>query len=170
MSKLAEDGYNKVFRLVMDDKKVVIARIPNPNAGPAFKTTASEVATMDFVGRNVPRFELHKLMRSLSQARTVLDIPVPKVLSWSGEAENPVGSEYILMEEAAGTQLSKIWLEMELRDKFKIVDDIVAIEKKLLSASFTRVVTSQRCSCTGLINGNSQLWVFIFQRRRVFWL
>ena len=49
MQKLAEGGYNKVFRLVMDDGKAVIARIPNPNAGPRFYTTASEVATMDFV-------------------------------------------------------------------------------------------------------------------------
>jgi len=49
ISKLAEGGFNKVFRLVMDDGNIVIARIPNPNAGPLFKTTASEVATMDFV-------------------------------------------------------------------------------------------------------------------------
>jgi len=49
MTKLAEGGYNKVFRLVMDNGSVAIARIPNPNSGPAHKTTASEVATMDFV-------------------------------------------------------------------------------------------------------------------------
>lgn len=49
ITKLAEGGYNKVFRLVMDDGSVAIARIPNPNAGPACKMTASEVATMDFV-------------------------------------------------------------------------------------------------------------------------
>ncbi|KAJ8070010.1 hypothetical protein OCU04_000413 [Sclerotinia nivalis] len=49
ITKIAEGGYNKVFRLVMDNGSVVIARIPNPNAGPAYKTTASEVATMDFV-------------------------------------------------------------------------------------------------------------------------
>lgn len=49
MVKLVEGGTNKVFRLVMNDGSVVIARIPNPNAGPAFRTTASEVATMDFV-------------------------------------------------------------------------------------------------------------------------
>lgn len=49
MNKLAEGGYNKVFRLVMDNGSIAIARIPCPNAGPAFKTTASEVATMDFV-------------------------------------------------------------------------------------------------------------------------
>jgi hypothetical protein len=49
MSKLAEGGLHKVFRLVVDNGTIVIARIPNPNAGPPFKTTASEVATMDFV-------------------------------------------------------------------------------------------------------------------------
>jgi hypothetical protein len=49
ITKLAEGGYNKVFRLVMDIGSVAIARIPNPNAGPAQMITASEVATMDFV-------------------------------------------------------------------------------------------------------------------------
>lgn len=48
--KLAEGGYNKVFRLIMDDGRTVLARIPNPNSGPPFHTTASEVATMEFVG------------------------------------------------------------------------------------------------------------------------
>ena len=50
MIKLAEGGSNRVFRLVMNDSSVAVARILCPNAGPTFKTTASEVATMDFVG------------------------------------------------------------------------------------------------------------------------
>jgi len=49
MTKLAEGSFNKVFRLIMNNGRVVIARIPNPNFGPAYYTTASEVATMDFV-------------------------------------------------------------------------------------------------------------------------
>jgi hypothetical protein len=49
MKKLAEGSFNKVFQLTMGNGKVVITRIPNPNAGPAYYTTASEVATMDFV-------------------------------------------------------------------------------------------------------------------------
>jgi hypothetical protein len=65
---------------------------------------------------------------------------VPKVLSWSGQAENPVESEYILMEEAAGNQLGEIWDEMEIHDKLKIVDDIVDLEKKFSSLLFTRSV------------------------------
>lgn len=49
LAKLGEGRYNKVFKLVMDDGKTVIARIPNLNAGPAFYSIASEAATMDFV-------------------------------------------------------------------------------------------------------------------------
>ena len=49
MTKLDEGNFNKVFRLTMDNGSVVIARMPHPNAGPPTYTTASEVATMDFV-------------------------------------------------------------------------------------------------------------------------
>ncbi|KAG9228229.1 kinase-like domain-containing protein [Amylocarpus encephaloides] len=119
ITKLAEGGYNKVFRLVMDNDSVAIARIPNPNAGPARKTTASEVATMDF-------------------ARTVLNIPVPKVYAWSAAANNPVEAEYIIMEEAPGTQLEDVWNDKTISDKTNIVKGLVEIEKKLLSVSFTR--------------------------------
>jgi hypothetical protein len=62
-------------------------------------------------------------------------------LSWSGEAENPVESEYILMEEATGNQLGEVWDAMELHDKSKIVEDIVAIERRFLSLSFNRSVS-----------------------------
>ena len=47
--KFREGQYNKVFQLVMDNGAQVVAKIPNPNAGPAYYTTASEVATVDFV-------------------------------------------------------------------------------------------------------------------------
>ncbi|MCJ1478981.1 Phosphotransferase enzyme [Lambiella insularis] len=119
ITKLAEGGYNKVFRLVMDDCSVAIARLPNPNAGPAQKTTASKVATMDFV-------------------RTVLNIAVPKVFAWSATANNPVEAEYIIMEEASGTQLEDVWDSKTISDKTDIVKGLVEIEKKLLSVSFTR--------------------------------
>ncbi|KAH7370626.1 kinase-like domain-containing protein [Rhexocercosporidium sp. MPI-PUGE-AT-0058] len=119
ITKLAEGGYNKVFRLVMDDGSTAIARLPNPKSGPAQKTTASEVATMDF-------------------ARTVLNIPVPKVSAWSAAANNSVGAEYIVMEEAPGTQLEDVWDSKSMSDKMSIVKGLVEIEQKLLSVSFTR--------------------------------
>jgi hypothetical protein len=70
----------------------------------------------------------------------VLEIPVLNFLSWSGEAGNPVESEYILMEEANGVQLAEVWDEIELYNKLKIVDNIVAIENKFMSRSCARAV------------------------------
>lgn len=35
--------------MTMDNGVEVLAKIPNPNAGPAFYTTASDVATRHFV-------------------------------------------------------------------------------------------------------------------------
>ena len=49
VSKLSEGNFNKVFLATMQDGKQLIVKIPNPNSGPAHYTTASEVATMQFV-------------------------------------------------------------------------------------------------------------------------
>lgn len=66
----------------------------------------------------------------------MLKVPVPKVLAWSSPSDNSVGAEYIIMEEAKGTQLSQIWDEIKLHDRSEIIDDIVSIEQKLLSVTF----------------------------------
>ncbi|RYP57608.1 hypothetical protein DL769_009386 [Monosporascus sp. CRB-8-3] len=140
MVKLAEGGFNKVFRLVLDDGSAVIARIPNPNAGSPRWTTASEVATMDFV--RIP---------PSPPALSILGLPVPKVLAWSMEADNPVQSEYIIMEEAAGTQLGEVWETLPLETKLEIVKDLVTVERKLLSVSFTQFVSSSPLDLTCLL-------------------
>jgi hypothetical protein len=48
--KFTDGMFNKAFLMLMDDGQEVVAKVPNPNAGRAHYTTASEVATMDFVG------------------------------------------------------------------------------------------------------------------------
>jgi predicted Ser/Thr protein kinase len=119
LRKIGEGNYNKAFRLEMEDGQKVIAKIPHPNAGPKALTNASEVATMEF-------------------ARTVLGLPVPKVLAWSADYQNDVGAEYIIMEEANGTRLHEIWEDLELTAKRDIILEIVEVEKKLLSISFDK--------------------------------
>lgn len=122
INKIGEGNYNKAYRLTMENARAIIAKIPHPNAGPTVYTTASEVATMDF-------------------ARTVLDLPVPKVLAWSA-AMDPVESEYILMEEAKGSQLHGVWQKLELREKRDIIQEIINVERKMLSISFDRYIVT----------------------------
>jgi len=50
IAKYPDGMYNKAMLLTMDNGVQVVAKIPNPNAGLPHFTTASEVATMDFVG------------------------------------------------------------------------------------------------------------------------
>ena len=71
-------------------------------------------------------------------ARTVLDIPVPKVLAWSATDQNPVQAEFIIMEEARGSPLHEVWQDLPLRTKCDIVRQFVDIERRLLSVSFDR--------------------------------
>lgn len=49
VEKLPEGQYNKAFLMTMEDGVQVIAKVPNLGAGLPHFTTASEVATMDFV-------------------------------------------------------------------------------------------------------------------------
>ncbi|OAL72412.1 hypothetical protein A7D00_3411 [Trichophyton violaceum] len=49
IEKMADGLYSKALLLTMDDGVQVVGKVPNPNAGIPNFTTASEVATMDFV-------------------------------------------------------------------------------------------------------------------------
>ncbi|KAJ5213383.1 hypothetical protein N7449_000552, partial [Penicillium cf. viridicatum] len=118
ITKLAEGGYNKVFRLIINDGKRVLARIPNPNTGLEFYSTVSKVATIEL-------------------ARDFLQIPVPRVFDWSATSNNAVGSEYIIIEEASGTQLGLIWNQLSPDKKLSIIREIVTIELKMLTVSFS---------------------------------
>lgn len=70
----------------------------------------------------------------------MLGIPVPRVLEWNANADNPVGSAYIVMEEATGTQLAMVWNNMQPEQQVNIVNEIVALETKMLSISFSQYV------------------------------
>ncbi|KAI4947449.1 hypothetical protein J4E91_006803 [Alternaria rosae] len=118
--KIGEGNYNKAYRLEMEDGQKIIAKVPHPNAGPRVLTTASEVATMEF-------------------ARTILNLPVPRVLAWSATDQNPVQAEYIIMEEASGSQLHEIRQDLPLRRKCDIIHEFVDVERKLLSVSFEKL-------------------------------
>ena len=46
--------HNRALLMTMEDGIQAVAKVPNPNAGRPHFTTASEVATMEFVGLNGP--------------------------------------------------------------------------------------------------------------------
>jgi hypothetical protein len=71
----------------------------------------------------------------------VLDIPNPRILSWSTDRNNPVGSEYILEEKALGMPLWTLWQdrdEWSIEDRFRTIEQVVEIERKLASTKFMK--------------------------------
>jgi hypothetical protein len=49
IKKYPDGMFNKAYLMCMDNGQEVVAKVPNPNAGIPHFTTASEVATMNFV-------------------------------------------------------------------------------------------------------------------------
>ncbi|KAL3485649.1 hypothetical protein BJX62DRAFT_229350 [Aspergillus germanicus] len=99
IEKLADGMHNKAIRFTMDDGFQIIGKVPNPNAGLPHYTTASEVATMDFIMRSVSSFD------------------------------NTVAAEYILMENASGVSLSKIWDNLDVDLQFKVLKKIATHQR-----------------------------------------
>lgn len=120
----------------MDDGTEVVAKLPNPNAGAPHFTTASEVATMEFVC--IVDFDFRFLYcANCYQMRENLKMPVPKVYAWNSRAQDStVGAEYIIMEKVAGVLLDHLWADIKFEDRFKIVKSIASYQKSWMSASF----------------------------------
>ncbi|GAA85831.1 phosphotransferase enzyme family protein [Aspergillus luchuensis IFO 4308] len=116
--KCLEGQYNKAFVLTMNNGEELVARLPNPNAGPPFYTTASEVATRHFV------------------CSGGLGDPSPTYLCLVSGFIKFDKAEYIIEAKAEGHSLGSLWGRMSRSSQFGIIDQIVEIERKLASVSF----------------------------------
>lgn len=118
VEKFADGMHNKALLLTMENGMQVVAKIPNPNAGQAHFTTASEVATMEVM-------------------RDYLSTPVPKVYAWCSHAkDSPVGAEYIIMDKATGVPLKSVWYRLGLPERFAVAKQIAHFQGIWSSASY----------------------------------
>jgi len=63
-------------------------------------------------------------------------IPIPKILDWSDDASNSIGSEYIIMEHAAGVPLLRQWPTMAIDKKLGCIEAIYQKVKELADIKF----------------------------------
>ena len=138
IEKYPDGMYNKALLLTMDDGTQAVAKVPNPNAGRPHFTTASEVATMEFISTVGPFPQVIAL--TVYQVRETLGTPVPKVHAWSSRAqENTIGVEYIIMEKILGVQLDFVWAGMGIEDRFTIAKAIARYQKTWISFLFKKL-------------------------------
>ncbi|KAL4802496.1 hypothetical protein BDV18DRAFT_146832 [Aspergillus unguis] len=115
VEKFYDAKFSRTFLFTMDNNREVLAKIPHPDAGLPYYTTASEVAT-------------------LKLARGVLEAPVPKVLAWSSDAAStPIGSEYIVMTKPLGIPVSNYWSSMDSEQRSALVKSICLMQKSWTS-------------------------------------
>ncbi|KAH8732087.1 kinase-like domain-containing protein [Phaeosphaeriaceae sp. PMI808] len=110
--KLAEGGFNRIFEVSMRDGTSVLARLPYSSTLPRRLAVASEVATMEFVRAH--------------------GIPTPRILGYAID-ENPVGSEYVLMEKQPGQPIGDAWFDLSEQQRLQVLHDVVRLEAKLFS-------------------------------------
>lgn len=113
LRKLSEGGFNRIFEITMNDGVQVVARLPYPSTQPKGIAIAREVATIELVRAN--------------------GIPAPKILDYSMTSNNPVGSEYIIMEKITGQALGSLWYDLSEKQRVKLVGEVVKVEAKMFA-------------------------------------
>ncbi|XMA20542.1 hypothetical protein WAI453_013333 [Rhynchosporium graminicola] len=86
-------------------------------SGPPRLTTNSEAATIDYLQTNT-------------------SIPIPEIVGWSDDASNAIGSEYIIMEHAAGVQLHHKWPTVGGDQQVRCIDAIYQKVKEMVDIKF----------------------------------
>lgn len=131
-----EGGYNRVFIFTMDNTRRVVARLPTRLSGPPGLTTNSEVATIKYCRFQPSVVQLCSRSRLCASVQSETTIPIPNILEWKDFSTNDVGSEYIIMEHAKGTQLHQIWPAMSLKQQVACTGAIVRNIKQMAAINF----------------------------------
>ena len=67
-----------------------------------------------------------------------MNLPVPRIYTYSLDPLNSVGAEYIIEEKAGGKPLGGLWYQWQTESRFGLVTQLVDFETKLTSVSFLR--------------------------------
>ena len=71
-------------------------------------------------------------------ARTILHLPVPRVLAWSANSDE-VGSEYIIMDKSVGVELQTLWEDMSGPMTINTIKEVLDMESKFSSSRFSQI-------------------------------
>ncbi|KAL3463697.1 kinase-like protein [Aspergillus heterothallicus] len=109
-------GFNRVLQITFNDGYAILASLPYKTTVPKHYAVASEAATLALLLAH--------------------GVPVPKVLAYSPDRTNPVGTEYILLERLEGSPLSDRWFFTDTKTRVKIMRQIVDVERWFMSIHF----------------------------------
>ena len=115
----AEGAINKLYRVWSPDiSQQYLMRVTLP-VDPFLKVE-SEVATLVYV-------------------RMHTSIPVPKVIAYNSNSENPLGFEWILLEKIGGIPSADAWKHMDTGRKVKLTEVLAENLQQLASLPFPKI-------------------------------
>ncbi|KAK7203265.1 altered inheritance of mitochondria protein 9, mitochondrial [Myxozyma melibiosi] len=122
VASLSEGKHHRIYLVQMDDQSQYILRIPYPldlSWEARRARMQSEVATMDFM-------------------RKKWDMRIPKVVSWSPTADNPIRREYMMMEYVSATNLMSKWhpIQGSIADRAPALGVVVNLLEGILATRF----------------------------------
>ena len=68
--------------------------------------------------------------------KTHTSIPVPRVLSWNAEAQNGVGTEYMILEAIPGIPLKDVWNKMTASQHIGCIRSISLLCRQICKLEF----------------------------------
>lgn len=74
---------------------------------------------------------MHVSLLTYRVVKQFTKIPVPDVLAWSAQNDNPIGNEYIIMSKIPGVLLKDVWNTMTASQHIKCIESIAYLVKKL---------------------------------------
>ncbi|KAJ6569895.1 kinase-like domain-containing protein [Mycena sp. CBHHK59/15] len=120
---IAQGGFNTVFLLTFEDGTDALARL---RGGPSAESAAfsSDVLAHQFLSE----------VATIAFVRTHTSIPVPELCHSDSDANNALGTPYMLMKRISGESLGTSWASMSREQREGVVSEVAHIEAQLLRA------------------------------------
>ncbi|GMF00693.1 unnamed protein product [[Candida] boidinii] len=132
IDSIHEGKHHRIYKITTSNDKILVLRIPYKLDTELYikRKISSEVATMEFLNLNLKD-----------------KINIPKVLAYSNNYENKIGSPFILMEYKSGDLLMRQWNplisgeineENSKKELLKVINPIADINDQLNSIIFNK--------------------------------
>lgn len=86
-----------------------------------------------------PFLKVESEVATLVYVRTHTSIPVPKVIAYNSNSENPLGFEWILLEKIGGIPLVDAWKHMDIGRRVKLTEALAENQQQLASLPFPKI-------------------------------
>ncbi|PBK92635.1 hypothetical protein ARMGADRAFT_1165711 [Armillaria gallica] len=125
---IAQGGYNTVFLLKFEDGHELIARLGGSRSGQD-----------EGVREDILTHRLKSEVVTMRYIETQTSIPIPHIHLVEYDAQNSVGTRFMLMDKIAGSTLNEVWDAFTPEEREQVVRQLVGFQAELLKLEFPAI-------------------------------